>query len=89
MTAHMLTVYSTAYCGDCFRVKMFLDRHKVEYKWVDIDETPGADTLVMSINRGYRSVPTLVFPDGSTLTEPSPRELAEKLQIDPDPARRM
>jgi mycoredoxin len=87
MSEPILTVYSTAYCGDCFRVKTFLDRHAVSYQWVDIDETPGAQELVLSINRGYRSVPTLVFPDGTTMTEPSTRQLAEKLQIDVDPVR--
>ena len=87
MTEPILTVYSTAYCGDCYRVKTFLDRHAVSHRWVDIDETPGAQELVLSINRGYRSVPTLVFPDGTTMTEPSTRELAEKLQIDLDRVR--
>jgi glutaredoxin-like protein len=77
-----ITVYSTTWCGTCWRVKAFLDRHQVAYRWIDIDQTPGAEEIVMGINRGFRSVPTLVFADGSTLTEPTSRELADKLGID-------
>lgn len=79
-----ITVYSTSWCGACWRVKAFLDRHGVPYRWVDIDQTPGTEEIVMRINRGFRSVPTLVFADGSTLTEPTTRELAEKLAISSD-----
>jgi glutaredoxin-like protein len=77
-----ITVYSTTWCGSCYRVKAFLDRHRVPYRWVDIDQTPGAEEVVTRINRGYRSVPTLVFADGSSLTEPTARDLADKLGID-------
>jgi glutaredoxin-like protein len=77
-----ITVYSTTWCGGCWRVKAFLDRHQVPYRWIDIDQTPGAGDVVMTLNRGFRSVPTLVFADGSTLTEPTTRELADKLGLD-------
>ena len=77
-----ITVYSTTWCGGCWRVKAFLDRHGVPYRLVDIDRTPGAEEVVKRINRGFRSVPTLIFSDGSTLTEPTSRELADKLGID-------
>jgi glutaredoxin len=33
----------------------------------------------MKVNRGYRSVPTILFPDGSVLVEPSTRDLAQKV----------
>ena len=85
-----LTIYATAWCGDCHRTKSFLDRHAVPYQWIDIDTTPGAAELVVAINGGSHSVPTLVFTDGTTMTEPSNRALAEKLRIDLDatPPRR-
>lgn len=86
--ADVLTVYATTWCGDCYRTKAFLDRHKVRYEWVDVDAVPGAEALILAINKGHRSVPTLVFPDGTTMTEPTNGELAEKLQIDLDPVRR-
>ena len=80
--AEQITVYATSWCGDCYRAKTFLDRHGVPYQWIDLEEAPGAVDKVLEINGGYRSVPTLVFPDGSTMTEPSNRELAEKLGIE-------
>jgi glutaredoxin-like protein len=76
-----LIVYGTSWCGDCRRTRRFLDGHQVPYQWVDVDQDPVAAALVRQINRGRRSVPTLVFADGSTLTEPSDPELARKLAI--------
>jgi mycoredoxin len=77
-----ITVYATNWCGGCWRVKAFLDRRRVSYRLIDIDQTPGAEDVVMGINRGFRSVPTLVFADGTTLTEPTTRELADRLGVD-------
>jgi mycoredoxin len=77
----VLVVYATTWCGDCYRTKRFLDRNNVPYRWVDADEVPGAMELIKAINRGHRTVPTLVFPDGSTLSEPSNPELARKLGL--------
>jgi mycoredoxin len=76
-----LVVYGTAWCGDCYRTRRFLDRNAVPYRWVDLDEHPEHVERVRAINRGHRSVPTLVFPDGSTLTEPSNAELGRKLGL--------
>ena len=76
-----LIVYATAWCGDCHRSKRFLDRHQVPYRWVEIEQDLLASRLVERINGGYQRVPTIIFPDGSSLTEPSDRELAEKLGI--------
>ena len=74
-----LTVYGTSWCGDCICSRSLLDRRGVEYRWVDIDEDREADVTVRHLNRGNRSVPTLVFPDGSILVEPSDRQLTEHL----------
>jgi len=82
-----ITVYSTTWCGDCRRAKRFLDDNNVAYELVNIDENPEAVELVEKINRGYRSVPTIVFPDGSILVEPSNSELANKLGIEIPPRR--
>ena len=71
----VLVVYGTSWCGDCHRTKRFLDRNQVPYRWVDADEVPGATEVVMAINRGRRSMPTLVFPDGTTMSEPSNPDL--------------
>ncbi len=76
-----LIIYGSAHCGDCHRSKRFLDSHDIPYDWVEIDNDPASIALVERINNGYQSVPTMVFPDGSTLTEPSNRQLADKLGL--------
>jgi mycoredoxin len=58
------------------------DQHHIPYRWVDIDKDEKAAKYVESLNHGNRSVPTIVWPDGSSLTEPSSEELAEKLGIE-------
>lgn len=76
-----IVVYGTPWCPDCRRSKQFLGEHRVPYDYVDIDQDPAAQAEVMRINRGNRSVPTIVFPDGSSLTEPTNEELAKKLGL--------
>jgi glutaredoxin-like protein len=77
-----IIVYGTDWCGDCHRTRRFLDRNQIPYQWVDADADPRASQLIRMINKGRRSVPTLVFPDGSTLTEPSNLDLARKLGLE-------
>jgi glutaredoxin-like protein len=76
-----IIVYGTAWCGDCYRTRRFLDRNQIPYDWVDADLDPRASAMVRALNGGRRTVPTLVFPDGSVMAEPSDRELASKLGI--------
>jgi len=59
-----------------------LDRHGINYRWIDIDSEPDAVEAVLRLNGGYRTVPTIVFPDGRVLIEPSLREL-ERALTDP------
>lgn len=82
MADDMMIVYGSDWCGDCRRAKRFLNEHNVPYQWIDIDRDHKAAEIVMKMNRGYRSVPTIVFPDGSKLTEPSNEQLARKLGIE-------
>ena len=77
-----VTMYSTTWCGDCRRSKRLLDTYGVPYEEVNIDHSPEAAREVMRLNRGYRSVPTILIEDGPVLTEPSDRELAQALGID-------
>jgi glutaredoxin-like protein len=79
-----IIVYGTDWCGDCHRTRRFLDRNQIPYHWIDADADPRASQLIRMINKGRRSVPTLVFPDGSTMTEPSNLELARKLGLERD-----
>ncbi len=73
------TMYSTAWCGYCHRLKRVLERDGVEFVEVDIDADPAAAALVRSVNDGNATVPTLVFSDGSALTNPSADEVRAKL----------
>ncbi len=76
-----LTIYGTPWCPDCRRSKQFLGEHRVPYDYIDIEDDPAAQAEVMRINHGNRSVPTIVFPDGTSLTEPSNEALAQKLGL--------
>jgi glutaredoxin len=76
-----IILYGTVWCGDTRRARSFFDQNKIPYKWIDIDVDLQARKYVESINRGYRSVPTIVFPDGSILVEPSTSQLAAKMGI--------
>jgi mycoredoxin len=67
----MLTVYSTTWCGYCARLKKMLDKEHISYTEVNIEEDEQAAELVMKVNGGNRTVPTVVFPDGAALTNPS------------------
>ena len=74
-----VTLLTTSWCGFCRRLKYQLDRDRVGYSEVDIDTTPEAAEVVMAVNDGDRTVPTVVFPDGSTATNPTPHEVMARL----------
>lgn len=75
----MITVYATQWCGDCRLAKRVLDEQGSEYEWIDIDFDPAAAEIVQKLNGGYRTVPTILFPDGRVLVEPTREELQEAL----------
>ena len=74
-----LTIYSTQWCGYCHRLMKQLDREGVGYAVVDIEDEPEAAAYVMSVNGGNQTVPTVVFPDGTALTNPSLGQVKERL----------
>jgi mycoredoxin len=76
----MITFYGADWCGDCRRSKRLLDSLAVEYTYVDTEGTPGAVDTVLAYNNGMKSIPVIVFPDGTHLTEPSDPALTAKLQ---------
>lgn len=78
----IIKIFATNWCGDSRRAKRFFEENQVPFEWIDIEQNPEAEAFVKSVNNGYRSVPTIVFPDGSILVEPSTSELREKLKID-------
>ena len=73
-----IKMYVTTWCGDCRMAKRWFDAHGIAYESINIEEDAKAAEYVARVNRGYRSVPTIVFPDGTILVEPGPRELASK-----------
>jgi mycoredoxin len=75
-----IVLYGTSWCSGTWFVRSLLDERRISYRWIDIDQDPQAAAYVEEVNRGYRSVPTIVFPDGSILAEPSQAELERKLQ---------
>lgn len=81
MNSKSITVYGTTWCPDCKRAKQFLGDQRIQYSWVDIEKDMEAMSYVEEINHGARVIPTIVFPDGDTLVEPSNAELAQKLGI--------
>jgi len=76
-----IRMYGAPWCPDCKRAKQFLNEQRVPYAWLDIDQDEKARAYVQEVNDGKQIIPTVVFPDGSFLTEPSNAELAEKLGI--------
>jgi mycoredoxin len=74
-----VTMYTTPWCGYCHRLQSQLDREGIDYAIVDIEQVPGAAAVVEEVNRGNQTVPTLVFSDGSALTNPSVAEVKAKL----------
>jgi len=74
-----ITMYSTAWCGYCHRLKSQLDREGIAYHVIDIEQDESAAFAVEQINQGNQTVPTLVYADGSAHTNPSVAQVKEKL----------
>lgn len=71
-------MYVTEHCADCLRVKRYFESKGISYLRVGLEGDERASEFVMEINRGYQSVPTIVFPDGTVLVEPGWDELKAK-----------
>ena len=75
-----ITMYGAEWCGDCRRSKKFLDSNNVKYNYIDVEADVSASDKVIEINGGQRSIPVIIFSDGTHLTEPSDAVLKEKLE---------
>lgn len=73
------TMYSTPWCGYCHRLKGQLHREGIDFAEVDITHEPEAVSIVEKANNGNQTVPTLVFGDGTALTNPSLAQVKQKL----------
>ena len=81
LDANKIIMYSASWCSDCYRAKWFFDNYGVAYAEVNIEQDPAGIQTVLKLNGGKRSVPTILFPDGSVLVEPTTRELAHKVGV--------
>jgi len=75
-----ITMYGAEWCGDCRRSKKFLDANNVKYNYIDVEADVSASDKVIEINGGQRSIPVIIFSDGTHLTEPSDAVLKDKLE---------
>lgn len=73
------TMYTTTWCGYCHRLKSQLNREGIEFEEIDIETRPETAKIVEEANGGNQTVPTLVFADGSALTNPSVADIKAKL----------
>jgi mycoredoxin len=64
-------MYTTDWCGYCVRLKKLMQREGIQFAEVNIEHDDEAADLVMRANGGNRTVPTLLFPGGVALTNPS------------------
>jgi mycoredoxin len=78
LTPSQIVMYVTEYCPDCHRAKKFFEAHNIPYLRINLEGNAEATEFVMQVNHGYRSVPTIIFPDGSILVEPGWEELKQK-----------
>jgi mycoredoxin len=74
-----ITMYATNWCPDCRRAKFFFKRKNIPILEVDVEQDKQAEKFVKELNNGNRSVPTILFPDGTMLVEPSTAELEAKI----------
>ncbi len=74
-----IVFYGATWCGDCRRSKEYLDTRHIPFTYINIDDDPDAVELVKKVNHGLASIPTIIFPDGQVLVEPTDQELAEAI----------
>jgi mycoredoxin len=80
MAEEKLIIYGVTWCGDCRRTQNFLQTNNISFEFINIDHDKNAEQFVIKTNKGFRSVPTIIFPDGTILVEPSTNQLAKKLK---------
>ena len=79
MSESEVIMYSTVWCGYCKRLKVAMKAAGIAFTEVDIEHDPAAAAFVMSVNGGNQTVPTVKFPDGSALSNPSIKDVKAKL----------
>jgi mycoredoxin len=79
MPASLPTVFTTRWCGYCSRLKSQLDRAGIDFHEIDIEDHGDGAAIVAQVNDGNLTVPTVLFGDGSALTNPSASQVSTRL----------
>ena len=79
MSADVPTVFTTRWCGYCVRLKSQLDRAGIDFREIDIEDHADGASIVAQVNNGNLTVPTVLFGDGSALTNPSAAQVSSRL----------
>lgn len=74
-----LTMYTTIWCGYCRRLKAQLDRAGIGFREVDIEYDEAAAAFVAGVNGGNQTVPTVLLPDGTALTNPTIDQITDAI----------
>jgi mycoredoxin len=77
-TPSIIVAYMTPFCPDCIQARQYFKQNGIEFLDININKDPQAAEFIAQVNNGCRSVPTIVFPNGDILVEPSIKELASK-----------
>ncbi|WP_417221039.1 mycoredoxin [Arthrobacter sp.] len=77
--AGAVTMFTTSWCGYCRNLKKAMDADGITYREVNIEEVEGTAEIVESVNGGNQTVPTLLFADGSAVTNPRIEQVRERL----------
>ncbi|PKO06993.1 MAG: NrdH-redoxin [Chloroflexi bacterium HGW-Chloroflexi-3] len=78
MDDNKIMMYGTTWCGESIRAKKLFEDYQIAFEWINIDKDKDGEKRVKEINNGYKSVPTIIFPDGSILVEPDKETLKKK-----------
>lgn len=81
-----ILLYMSRWCAHSMSVERFLDRNDVVVEKINVDGDSNAREELIRLNGGYASVPTLLFPDGTKLTEPSFSQIRKQLKMEPPPS---
>jgi len=84
MDVKQIKFYGADWCADCHRARFFLDQKGVKYEYINIDKDPSAAAEVERINKGLKSIPTILFPNEEVLVEPSSEELQQAIDANKD-----
>jgi mycoredoxin len=79
LTEATIQLFGNKWCPDCRRARLYLENNSISYLFTDVEADPEVKKRVIEINHGYCSVPTILFPDGTILTEPSNQVLDQKI----------